>query len=207
MAGGALVAGGVQQLTQDPVVQAQDFSATRVEATATAPIRIPAPSDHEQSPLPGALTAVAHAPTPVPPTQVTLPGVTAELVPVGVLPSGELQLPADPARVGWWAAGSLPGEEEGTVVLAGHMDGLRRGGAMSALLDVEPSDVVALEDSRGRVHEYRVVERSTTPQESLDPALFATDGAHRLVLVTCGGTYDEETGRYSENIVVIAEPA
>ena len=207
MAGGALVAGGVQQLTQDPVVQAQDFSAARMEVTATAPIRIPAPSDREESPVPGALTAVAHAPTPVPPTQVSLPGVTAELVPVGVLPSGELQLPDDPARVGWWAAGGLPGQSEGTVVLAGHMDGLRRDGAMSALLEVEPGDEVALEDSRGRVHEYRVVERSTTPQESLDPALFATDGAHRLVLVTCGGTYDEETGRYSENIVVIAEPA
>lgn len=123
-----------------------------------------------------------------------------------VLSSGELQLPEDPARVGWWAAGGLPGQAEGTVVLAGHMDGLQRGGAMSALLDVHPDDVVSLEDTNGNVHDYRVVERSTTPQESLDPALFATDGPHRLVLVTCGGTYDDATGRYSENIVVIAEP-
>ncbi|PYG01931.1 Sortase family protein [Georgenia satyanarayanai] len=202
-AGLALVAGGVQLLVQEPAVHAQDFGATRAEVSM--PVTVPGPAG-VAGPDPGAVTAFAQAPTPVPPEQVTLPGVTAEIVPVGVLPSGALQLPEDPARVGWWAAGSMPGQADGTVVLAGHMDGLRRSGAMSALLGVASGDVVALEDSRGRVHEYRVVQRSTTPQENLSPSLFATDGPPRLVLVTCGGTYDERTGRYSENIVVVAEP-
>ncbi|MCM3662170.1 class F sortase [Georgenia satyanarayanai] len=205
VAGLGLVVGGVSLLAGEPAVRAEDFGAPTAEPTTSSPVTASegtGPDGHVQS----ALTAVAHAPTPVPPAQVTLPGVTAEVVAVGVLPSGELQLPADPARVGWWAAGAVPGQAEGTVVLAGHMDGLRRGGAMSALLVVASGDVVSLEDSRGRAHEYRVVERSTTPQESLDPSLFTPDGPHRLVLVTCGGTYDEATGRYSENIVVVAEP-
>lgn len=206
-AGVALMAGGAQLLAQEPVVQAQDFGTTTSETSSpvSAPVTVPDVTGPAGL-VPGALAAVALAPAPVPPAQVTLTGVTAEVVPVGVLPSGELQIPQDPSRVGWWAAGGLPGQAEGTVVLAGHMDGLRRSGAMSALLDVEPGGTVSLEDGRGRVHEYRAVERSTSARESLDPSLFVTDGPHRLVLVTCGGTYDEETGLYSENIVVVAEP-
>ncbi|WP_454084258.1 sortase domain-containing protein [Georgenia sp. Marseille-Q6866] len=205
VAGIGLVLGGVQLLVQDPVVRAADFGPTTAGAPASSSVTVPEVAGPAWA-VPGAVSAVAHAPTPVPPARVTLTDVAAEVVPVGVLPSGELQLPEDPARVGWWAAGAVPGQGEGTVVLAGHMDGLRRGGAMSAMLEVASGDVVSLEDSRGRAHEYRVVERSTTPQESLDPSIFATDGPHRLVLVTCGGTYDEATGRYSENIVVVAEP-
>ncbi|WP_127571392.1 class F sortase [Georgenia faecalis] len=45
------------------------------------------------------------------------------------------------------------------------------------------------------------------PRDALDPALFATDGDHRLVLITCGGAFDERSGQYAENIVVVAEPA
>ncbi|MBD8061089.1 class F sortase [Oceanitalea stevensii] len=205
MAGVGLVLGGVQLLVQEPVVRAEDFGSTTAEVPVSSSVTVPDVAGLAWA-VPGAVSAVAHAPTPVPPAAVTLAGVAAEVVAVGVLPSGELQLPEDPSRVGWWAAGAVPGQGEGTVVLAGHMDGLRRDGAMSALLDVASGDVVSLEDSRGGAHEYRVVERSTTPQESLDPSLFTTDGAHRLVLVTCGGTYDAATGRYSENIVVVAEP-
>ena len=186
-------------------MRAEDFGTTTAEVPAPSSVSVPDVAG-PVGPAPGALTAVAYGPTPVPPARLTLVDVAAEVVPVGVLPSGDLQLPEDPARVGWWAAGAVPGQDGGTVVIAGHMDGLRRGGAMSALLDVAPGDVVSLEDNHGRAHEYRVVERSTTARESLDPSIFATDGPHRLVLVTCGGTYDEATGRYSENIVVVAEP-
>jgi sortase (surface protein transpeptidase) len=145
----------------------------------------------------------------VPPGRVEFPGtgVVAEVVPVGVLRSGALQIPEDPLRIGWWAAGAVPGQSGGAIVLAGHMDGLRHGGAMSVLLDIEPGQTVSIRDHRGGLHEYRIQSRRTAPRERLDPTLFTTDGPHRLVLITCGGTYDERAGRYTENIVVIAEPA
>lgn len=77
---------------------------------------------------------------------------------------------------------------------------------MSVLLDVEAGQSVSIEDRRGRTHQYRITTRSTAPRTSLDPTLFTTDGSHRLVVITCGGTYDERTGQYTDNIVVTAEP-
>ncbi len=101
----------------------------------------------------------------------------------------------------------MPGQGEGTVVLAGHMDGLRRSGAMSAVLDVAAGDVVTVRDHLGTAHEYRAVSRATVPRDALDAGLFATDGPHRLVLITCGGEFDRAPGQYAENLVVVAEPA
>jgi hypothetical protein len=36
---------------------------------------------------------------------------------------------------------------------------------------------------------------------------FATDGAPRLTLITCGGPFNEATGHYRDNVVVTAVPA
>ncbi|PFG41134.1 sortase family protein [Georgenia soli] len=203
--GAVLVLVGTLLLVRPQVVGARPFEVATPTSPA-GPAVLVGDAEYRAGEVPA---AVAVAPlSPVPPGRLEFPsvGVDAEVVPVGVLPSGDLQLPEDPARVGWWAGGALPGESRGTVVLAGHMDGLRRSGAMSALLSVEENDVVRVEDLRGRVHEYRVVARRLSPRQSLDPALFATDGSHRLVLITCGGTFDADAGRYTDNIVVVAEP-
>jgi hypothetical protein len=36
--------------------------------------------------------------------------------------------------------------------------------------------------------------------------IFARTGPPRLTLVTCGGPFLPETGRYRDNVVVVAEP-
>jgi hypothetical protein len=205
--GALLVLVGTLVVIRPQVVQARPFEArTSAQASPAGPTVLVGDGEYRGSEVPA---AVAVAPrSPVPPGRLEFPsaGVDAEVVPVGVLPSGDLQLPEDPAQVGWWAAGALPGQPRGTVVLAGHMDGLRRSGAMSALLGVEENDVVHIVDLRGVVHEYRVVARRISPRQSLDPALFATEGSHRLVLITCGGTFDDRAGLFTDNIVVVADP-
>jgi hypothetical protein len=219
VAGSLSLAAGVLVLTHEPAVVAESFGPT---VTAVPTRQAPAPEAIGQSTPAQAgardgsgdagertgRAATARRPTAIPPGQVsfTEAGVVADVVPVGVLSSGALQIPDDPAQVGWWAAGAAPGQAAGRIVLAGHMDGLSHGGAMSVLLDVDPGDLVALEDRRGETHRYRVASRTTQPRQSIDPALFTTNGPHRLVLITCGGTYDEQAGQYTDNIVVIAEP-
>jgi hypothetical protein len=37
--------------------------------------------------------------------------------------------------------------------------------------------------------------------------LFAIDGQPQLVLITCGGDFDNATAQYDQNVVVIAAPA
>jgi hypothetical protein len=145
----------------------------------------------------------------VPPAVVALPaqGVQAAAVPVGVLASGQLQLPEDPATVGWWAGGAAPGSPAGTVVIAGHLDAADTGvGALAALLDVRASDLVELRDSSGGIHVYRVTARRSFAKAALPADLFDTAGPARLALITCGGEFDARRGRYRDNVVVLADP-
>ena len=145
---------------------------------------------------------------PGPPASVSFPGqaIAAAVDPVGVLDSGALQLPEDPARVGWWAAGTPAGAPAGTTVLAGHMDGRHQSGAMRALLHVAQGAAVDVTDALGRVHAYRVVSRQTTPWNHLDRSLFTTTGPPRLALITCGGTFDPVKREFSDRLIVVAKP-
>ena len=209
LTGVLLLAGGLHVLTSAPTVQAQSFDLPATAHPRSAPTQPSAPvapssAAHGRT---GGTTAVG-MPIPVSPVRVSFAGtsVVADVVPVATLASGALQLPDDPARVGWWVGGAAPGQPEGTMVLAGHIAGSGRTGAMSVLLHVEAGQTVTIDDRRGVVHEYRIVSRSTAPKENLDPTLFDTAGPPRLVLITCGGTFDEQTGHYTDNVVVIANP-
>ena len=57
------------------------------------------------------------------------------------------------------------------------------------------------------VHRFRVVARRHYPKPQLPTAdLFAHGGPARLVLITCGGSFDDVAHSYRENVVVYAEP-
>lgn len=145
----------------------------------------------------------------VPPASVTFPatGATAPVRPVGVLSSGELQLPDNPTVVGWWAGGAAVGSDAGSIVIAGHVDSRRYGvGTFATLHQLMPGDIVDLSDELGRVQHFAVTERRQSPKTALDAELFATDGPVRLVLLTCGGEFDEDHRSYADNVIVIATP-
>jgi hypothetical protein len=154
----------------------------------------------------GGSEAVADAPSP--PVSVGLVGgVTAPVRPVDVLPDGVLELPADPSEVGWWTGSSGPGGATGPMVLAGHVRTADGGyGALTALFEVQEGDVVEVARADGATVEYRIRSRLSYLKADLPPELFLAGGPHRLVLVTCTGDVDLDTGSYTRNIVVTAEP-
>ena len=59
---------------------------------------------------------------------------------VGIdLKAGALGIPADIKKVGWWRDGAAPGDETGTVLIAGHVDSAKKGaGAFYALKSRPP---------------------------------------------------------------------
>jgi hypothetical protein len=60
----------------------------------------------------------------------------------------------------------------------------------------------------GQVSRYRVVTRQLLVKRQVPLAeLFTRAGAPRLVLLTCGGPFDETARSYRDNLVVVAEPA
>lgn len=133
--------------------------------------------------------------------------VDAPLVTTLVDTDGAFVPPDDPAQLGWWR-GVRPGEGEGSVVVAGHIDSRRFGqGPLARVVELRPGDRAVLTGSGEQSAEYVVRGVQTFPKESFPAAdLFGTGGPERLVLVTCGGTFDRELGGWDSNVVAVLDP-
>jgi hypothetical protein len=147
---------------------------------------------------------------PEPPTALAIPALRVQATVVPVDSSGEiLGVPADPAQVGWWTGSAPPSAASGSVVIDGHVDSATTGpGALFQLADLHIADLLIITTTTGDRRNYAVTGRRTyLKTNGLPPDLFATTGQPRLVLITCGGSFDRSTGSYSHNIVVFATPA
>lgn len=145
-----------------------------------------------------------------PPRRVSIPsvGIAMPIDSTGVRKDGQMDLPDDPRRIGWYRFGALPGDERGSAVLGGHVDSVRYGvGPLARLAGVERGARIVVTGADGQRLRYRVtsVERITKAALPVE-RLFDPDVEPRLVVVTCGGRYLPEAGGYEDNIVVIAEP-
>jgi hypothetical protein len=151
--------------------------------------------------------------TPAPPgvpVKLALPSerVSAPVVPAGTRLDGELRLPRSPRVVGWWVRSAPAGDRRDTTMLAGHVDSAAEGiGALAALREIDIGSRVVLTDTFGGEHSYRVAARRVYPKYALPDDIFTVSGRARLVLITCGGPFDEDTGRYRDNVVVYALPS
>ncbi|MGY1773886.1 class F sortase [Blastococcus sp. SYSU D00813] len=206
VAGAVLVGSGLVLAGTGSRADAPDFG-TPV-AAATTPAEAGPPVDPQ--PVPDPPPPPPAPAVPAVPVTVTLPASAdaVPLVPVGVLPGGGLALPERPTVLGWYAAGATPGGAAGTAVVAGHVDSAEFGaGPLEGLLDLAMGDPVTVTDEAGGTHHYVVSARTSYDKSALPPELFRTDGPPQLALVTCGGEFDERTGSYADNVVVLAVPA
>lgn len=192
------------------------WALTRPSAAAGAPVAaalVPttsaAPATPSQPAVPTRPAAPAPAPATAAPARIAIPslGVDAPVDPVGVTDDGQMRLPDDIDRVGWYRFGPAPGTE-GHAVLAGHVDDVEQGlGALGPLRTVETGAEVVVTDATGTATRWRVVSRELVgkPELPLD-AIFAKEGPPLLVVVTCGGPFLAASGHYQDNLVVVAEP-
>lgn len=130
-----------------------------------------------------------------------------ELDAVGVAPSGEMEIPEDPDRAGWYRYGPAPGDDLGSVVVAGHIDDTAGPGPFLELTGVSEGVEVVVELADGSRTAYRVVggEQVAKPDLAVDE-LFRRDGEPVLRLVTCAGDWSPRAGNYTDNLVITAVP-
>ena len=188
------------------------WSLTRPSETAGAPVTtvLHSPSAPSSSPMAAAPTAppptsAVEAPAP---TRLEIPalGVDSVVDPVGVAPDGQMSIPDDVARVGWYRFGPSPGEA-GSAVLAGHVDDREQGlGALAPLREAVAGTEILVTDAAGTTTRWRIVSRELITKQVLPlDRLFARTGPPRLTLITCGGPFLPEFRSYRDNVVVVAE--
>ena len=204
---GVAVALGVPaawQLTREPAAAGAPLEQVLPTQAPPAPPAPPA----ELPPVPtrdAAPTVPSEQPAPV---ALAVPAldVEAPVDPVGVRDDGQMAIPDDVDRVGWYRFGPVPGGE-GSAVLAGHVDDREQGlGELAPLREAEVDAEVLVTDAAGDPTRWRVVSREQVDKQALPvDRLFAREGPPRLVLVTCGGEFLPELGGYESNVVVVAE--
>ncbi len=184
------------------------------------------PSRMETDARAAAAPAVAGSPAPPPPgvpvrVAASAVGLDSGVIPVGVTDKGDVAVPADPARAGWYRFGPAPGATQGSAVLVGHVDNDDGDiGEFAALYDIRAGDSIEVEvrpgnppgsadDRKGagtHTLDYRVTGRFTVAKEQLPDAVFRRRGTPVLTLITCAPPFDRAHGGYRNNLVVTAVP-
>ena len=144
--------------------------------------------------------------TPARPVAVSVPaiGVTSALVGLGLNGDGTVEVPADPARAGWYRLGTRPGGH-GSAVILGHVDSVAGPAVFYRLRTLGRGDQVRVRladgsSERFRVQSVRVYRNDEFPARQV----YAAATGRSLNLVTCGGEYDAARGGYQANVVVHA---
>jgi len=145
------------------------------------------------------------------PTSLNIPAldVQGRIQPVGMTDEVTMQVPSDIRVIGWFDRSVVPLAEQGNTVVVGHRDGVDDPeGVFRRLGELSLGDEITVENLSGRGIEYvvsdvRVLDRTAFAAQATK--IFATDGPHRLVLMTCGGEYDSSQGGYQANVVVTAK--
>jgi hypothetical protein len=138
------------------------------------------------------------------PTAIGIPaiGLLVSLSELGLNPDGTVEVPTDVAQPGWFHLGPSPGQA-GSAVILGHVDSYLGPGVFFKLPQLIAGDKVDVSLADG-VTAHFVVDTVVMYAKAQFPTslVYAPHGYSALQLVTCGGTFDPETGHYLSNVVV-----
>ena len=174
---------------------------------------IPEQPQAQRSPLADKIVSLSTEATEIPdprivlvPTALRIPslGIDAEIVPVGVEPNGDYEVP--PAhQVGWYRYGTTPGEP-GSAVLAAHIAYNGSDGVFRHLDDLAVGAAVLVEFEDGSTIDLSTSAQAQYDKDELPDDLFDRTGDPRVVLITCGGEFNYSRSSYEDNIVAFAHP-
>jgi sortase (surface protein transpeptidase) len=158
------------------------------------------PVGHAQTPSPQATARLS------PPVSLTIPvlGVRAPIIRLGITEAGTLQVPATTTVAGWYT-GSPPPGAIGSAIIAGHVDSYLGPGVFYELHRLRRGDRVYVRERDGNLAVFEV--RSVHMyRKSVFPTVrvYGPAPTPELRLITCGGTFDPQTGHYLSNVVVYA---
>ena len=130
--------------------------------------------------------------------------VSASIEKVGFDSSFAMAVPKKIEDVGWFYAGSRPGDNQGSAVLDGHLDWYTGPAVFLKLGSLKPKDLIRVWLKNGDAVTFHVTGHSTVSYDTKISDLFRTDGPARLAMITCGGQWDNGKHVYLDRIIVFA---
>jgi len=142
-----------------------------------------------------------------PPTRLRIPaiGVDTSFVTLGIDENREIEVPKSFTEVGWYEYGPTPGEL-GPAVVLGHVDSYEGPAVFFSLGQLRAGDRIEIDREDGSTAVFEVKTSERYPQSNFPTSLVYGDIDHAgLRLITCSGSYDYQSLRYDQNLVVYAE--
>ena len=131
-------------------------------------------------------------------------GVDSGLMDLGLRADGSLEVPPSGFPAGWYTGGPTPGEL-GPAIIAGHID-WNGPGVFYNLHNLKPGDQVTVTRADGSQPAFRVTRIAQFPKDQFPTKLVYGNIDHAgLRLITCGGSFNSQSGHYEDNIVVFAD--
>ncbi|WP_254716591.1 class F sortase [Actinomadura sp. WMMB 499] len=142
------------------------------------------------------------------PERIEIPkgDVRAPVTALGVDASGELEVPplSRVDETGWYEHGPSPGEI-GAAVIVGHVDSKTEPGVFYKLGALRPGDTFRVLRADGTKPEFEVYDVERAPKDDFPTdRVYGPTGRPEARLITCGGSFDRDTGHYSQNVIVYA---
>jgi sortase (surface protein transpeptidase) len=169
-----------------------------------APVAWPAARSHAgQRPAMAPQVAIPALPRSAPVIlRIPAIGLTVPVSALGLNPDGTVQVPANFQEPGWYRLGPSPGQV-GSAVILGHVDSYLGPAVFFRLRSLAPGDTVEVRLADGVITHFVVSAVAMYPKTHFPTRLvYGSRGYSGLQLVTCGGTFDTQTGHYLSNVVV-----
>ena len=138
------------------------------------------------------------------PISLSIPaiGLNVSLSDLGLNSDGTVEVPTDIQQPGWFDLGPTPGQL-GSAIILGHVDSYLGPAVFFQLPTLQTGDAVEVSLADGVDAHFVVDTVVMYPKNEFPTSLvYASHGYQALQLITCGGTFDPETGHYLSNVVV-----
>jgi hypothetical protein len=187
----AVVAGGAVSCSGEAAPEAPSRSGvpSQVAKTTTSTPRVMAPVLARSVPVRLQIAAI---------------GVDSTLMELGLKSDGTMQVPPSGFPAGWFTGAPTPGEL-GPAIIAGHID-WNGPGVFYELHQLKAGDRIVVTRKDGSSPVFRVTRVAKFAKRQFPTNLVYGNIDHPgLRLITCGGTFNRQSGHYEDNIVVFAD--
>ena len=132
--------------------------------------------------------------------------VNAPIESIGMNEEGRMGIPNEANNAAWYNLGYKPGEQ-GSAVIAGHYDAVTGAPAIFYNLQfLETGDEIIVVDENNRSYNFVVTAKESYSFDSVPlQQVFADSQKSGLNLITCNGSWDNETRNYTQRMVVYSQ--